>query len=379
MKLRGRLWKLLAVACTVLVFLTGCGNGNSGTKGTSGQSKAATEEKSTNGGASTSATDHSSNDATAGKEETVVSSGQIYEISLSTPHMSTTPMAQQAAWFAEEVSKQTNGQVKINLFFSNALGPQKDMFTQLTMGGVEMVMDGTMPVDYYAKEYGFLAAPFLITSEEHMLALIDSPIFEGFKEKLKENNIVIGGTCIRSSRNLVTSEKFQYEGLDSISKMVLRVPDNSLYVKAWETLGASCQILGGGEVYSSMQTGVINAVEGDWAQQLDMKMPEVGKYLYETNHVTEFGCIYINKDWIESLPEDLAQTVLKLADEAMKRSTEQEFQVNDSNKESLISQGMELIQVDRQAMIDKVTPVWKEMFENEWTAATYDEVMGYAK
>lgn len=354
MNVRGRLIKIMAVICTAGVILAGCGSGNAGgsNSGSGGQTQAGSDSG---------------------------SAPAAYEVSLSTPHMQTTPMAQAASWFADEVNKQTNGQVKINLFFSNALGPQKDMFTQLTMGGVEMVMDGTMPVDYYAKEYGFLAAPFLITSEDHMLALIDSPIFEGFAKKLEAQNIIIGGTCIRSSRNLVTSEKFKYSGLDSISKMVLRVPDNSLYVKAWETLGASCQILGGGEVYSSMQTGVINAFEGDWAQQLEVKMPEVAKYMYETNHVTEFGCIYMNKDWLESLPEDLSATVLKLADEAMQRSTKQEFEVNGKNREALIEQGMELVEVDRQAMIDKLTPVWQEMFEKEWTASTYDEIMGYAK
>ncbi|MCI9134506.1 MAG: TRAP transporter substrate-binding protein [Lachnospiraceae bacterium] len=360
-----RIVALLTIMAMSVTLLAGCGGGSG-----SESPAPATEEKG----------DAGSGEAAGAEEKTEApeNTGKTYEVALSTPNMDGTPIANACYWFAEEVNTRTNGQITVNVFSNSALGAQKDMFAQLSMGGVELVADGTLVVDYYAPEYGFLAAPFALTGRDHLKALIDSPIFEGFQEKLAQSNILMGGVTVKASRKLCTAEKYIYDGSNA-SQMVIRTPDNSLYVKAWEAVGASVQVMGGGEVYSSIQTGVINATEGDWSQLDQMKMAEVAKYLYETAHVTEFGSIFISKDWYDSLPEDLAEIVMSTAEEAMDRATEEAEAMDADHLKSLLEGGMEMAEIDPKPMFDAVAPVWKEMYESTWTAATYDEVMSYAK
>ena len=305
---------------------------------------------------------------------------ESWEVSLSTPIYENSVWGEKIGWFADEVNARTNGAVTVNIFYANALGEQKDMFTQLAGGEIELIMDGTLPVDYYAPEYGFLAAPYLLKGPDHLQALIDSELFDGFEAKLNENDIEIAGIGLRNPRNTMTTARFVWDGTNT-NGLVIRVPDNTLYVDAWSGLGASCQIIGGGEVYSSLQTGVINAFEGPYDQFCEIKLEEFGEgYLYQTEHVTEFFAVYANMDWMSSLPEDIAGIVRETAQEAMTAASDSVFEDSEAKKQLLIDSGYTLVEdIDKEALMETLKPQWEKMFADKWTASTYDEVLSYAK
>lgn len=299
------------------------------------------------------------------------------EVSLSTPHPEVTIMAQKVQWFADQVYELTDGKIKINVFYNNSLGSQKDMFTSLANNELELIMDGTVSCDYYAPEYGFLSAPLLITGQEHMQNLIDSEIWMDFTGKLLENNIGIIGTCLRPSRELLTT--VEITDPDDLSGLVIRLPDNATYIAAWQALGASVQVLGGAEVYSSMQTGVINSAEGPWDQQTSLKLEEVGKYLYPTNHTTEFGCIYVSEEWLNSLPDDLKDIVASTANEAFAEATTLGNEAAQTKLQVLKDAGLVYIDtLDFSGMYNLCKPLWQEKFNSGEWIYDYETIMGYA-
>ncbi len=354
--MKARLMKMAAVSMAAVILLAGCGG-----KGTEAPAETPAQEEA---------------DAEAPKSG---DSGGTWEVSLSTPLYEAGIWGQELNWFSQQVKERTEGRVTVNVFFANALGEQKDMFTQLANGEIELICDGTLPIDYYAPEYGFIAAPYLLKGPDHLKAIIDSGYFDGFEAKLAQNHILIGGIGLRNPRNTMTTAKFQWDGANT-SGLVIRVPDNALYVDSWSKLGANVQIMGGGEIYSALQTGVLNACEGPYDQFLELKVEEFGEgYIYETEHVTEFFAIYLNDSWMNSLPEDLQTIINETAQEAMQRASDEVFANSETCKQTLVDAGYTFIDtIDKDALFEAVAPVWKERFETDWTAASYDEIMSLA-
>lgn len=339
---------LLAAAMLLTLVLTGCGGGNS--------------DAGAAGGA----------DAQASGDD-----GKTYTASLSTPIPETNIVAGQIAEFVELVDERTNGRVKITPFYNNVLGNQKDMFTALSNNEQELILDGSI-TDYYATEYGFLFAPFLIRNADHLQAILDGDLFAQTKAALSESNISVLGEAIRGSR--VTYSSIEMANSEDISKLVIRMPDLSSYITAWSTLGASTQIMGGADVYSALSTGVVNSCEGPYNQGVSDKYAEVTGYLYPTNHVTEPYFIYASQKWLDSLPEDLAKIVSDTAAEVMDTVTVICSEDADASRRALVDAGMTYMDsVDFSGLFEKIRPIYEEKFASGEWASSYDEVMSYYK
>lgn len=302
---------------------------------------------------------------------------KTWQVSLSTPASETNIVAEEIRQFASLVNERTNGRVTINPFYSNVLGAQKDMFTALSNNELELILDGSI-TDYYATDYGFLFAPFLIRDSGHLEAIMESQLFEDMKGALKENNIAVLGEAVRGSRVLYSSEPLS--SADDIGKLFIRMPDLSTYITAWSTVGASTQIMGGAEVYSALSTGVVNSCEGPYNQGVSDKYAEVTEYLYPTNHITEPYFIYASQKWIDSLPEDIAKIIMDTAEEVMDHVTIVCAEDAETSRQALIDGGMVYDDsVDFSALFEKMRPTYEEKFTSgEWTSS-YDEVMGYYK
>lgn len=344
---------IMAAALTMVLVLSGCGKADVKNETTETAAAAASSEN------------QKENNP---KEET-------WQVSLSTPASETNIVSEEIRRFADLVYERTDGRMTVNPFYSNVLGQQKDMYTALSNNEIELILDGSI-TDYYATDYGFLFAPFLIRDSGHLESIMESQLFADMKGKLKESNIAVLGEAVRGSRVLYSSE--QLGSAEDIGKLVIRMPDLSTYITAWSTVGASTQIMGGAEVYSALSTGVVNSCEGPYNQGVSDKYAEVTKYLYPTNHITEPYFIYASQKWIDSLPEDIAKIITDTAVEVMEHVTIVCADDAESSRQALIDGGMIYDDsIDFTNLFEKMRPAYEEKFSGgEWTSS-YDEVMSF--
>ena len=282
--------------------------------------------------------------------------------------------AEKAEEFCGTIEELTGGAITCDFLGNSALGAQRDVVNMLAAGEVELMLEGSVPTDMFAPEYNFLVAPYMFRSAEHLMAIVDSPIYDQYIAKLEENGITILGTYVKGARNTVTTEEVDWSNPASI---IIRMPDVAAYIAAWQGLGANTQIVPYSELYSALQTGIVNAAENSWDQVYSSKLFEVAKYMYETEHVQEFYCVYASKKWFDSLDADV-QTALK--DGIVAWCEEMgEFSRGEVEKSKavLIDEGMELKEVDKDALVDAVAPVWEEKFASGEWASTYEEVMSF--
>ncbi len=285
-------------------------------------------------------------------------------------------IAEKATELCAKLPEITGGAIGGNFIGNNALGAQRDVVNMLAAGEVEMICEGSIPTDMFAPEYNFLVAPYMFRSSQHLLNVVNSPLYEAYNAKLEESGITILGTFIRGPRETISTQELDWSNPSSI---IIRMPDVAAYITAWKDgIGANTQVMGGNEVYSALQNGVVNACEGPWEQHYSQKQFEVAKYMYQTEHVQEFYCIYASKIWFDGLDPEV-QTALKSGiEEWCEGMTDFMLSEVERNKELLITEGgMEEKEVDKEALFDAVAPVWEAKFAaGEW-ASTMEEVMSY--
>lgn len=302
-------------------------------------------------------------------------SGETWTVSLSTPISETNIVADNIREFVSLVNERTDGRLTINPFYSNVLGSQKDMITSLANNEIELIMDGGI-TDYYATEYGYLFAPFLVRDADQMQAIMDSEIFDDMKAVLEEDNIAMIGSAIRGNRVVFSAQEIT--SADDINKLTIRMPDISTYITAWGELGASTQVMGGADVYSALSTGVVNSCEGPFNQGVSDKYAEVTDYLYPTNHITETYYIFASDEWLDSLPEDVAQVVRDTAEEVMDDVTETCAADAENSLQTLQDSGMTYVEgIDFEPLFEQLRPVYEQKFASGEWAGSYDDIMSY--
>lgn len=286
--------KLVALLCcgAMAAGLTGCGGSDSSAPATT--AAAAADAGAEAGG------DEAKADAPApaADEET-------FTIDLATNYAADGPAGVALAKFVEDVAEKSGGSIEISLFTDGTLGSAADNYSSVASGDLDMAMTGLEGLDLYAPEYTFLDSPFLIQSQDHLEALLDSGIGDSLKARYEENGFVTLGWHYRDVRELASNKEVKAPG--DVAGLKLRLPGMTVYVDTWSALNVSSTTVAMSELYTALQTKVAEACEGGYEQMTTLKLYEVQDYIAETEHVYEFVGLFINKDLYDSMSEKIGR------------------------------------------------------------------------
>ncbi len=353
--------KLMALLCCTAMIASitaGCGS--------SSNPESTAEQAKTDSSAQTESTE-------AAKEP---ANEKTFNIDLATAYASDGPAGIALDKFVKEVAEKSNGTINISLFTDGTLGSAADNYASISSGDLDMAMTGLEGLDLYAPEYTFLDAPFLIKSEDHLKALLNSGIGNNLKQRYEDNGFVTLGWHFRDTRELASNKEIKTP--EDVAGLKLRLPGMTVYVDTWSALNVSSTTVAMSELYTALQTKVAEACEGGYEQMNTLKLYEVQKNIAETDHVFEFVGLFINKDLYNSMSDnqktilnDCAADNLAYADKLAKDNREK-------YKKECLDGGMTETKVDRDAFRNALTDFYKNQFETKWTVATYDDVMSYA-
>lgn len=211
--------------------------------------------------------------------------------------------------FKSVVETRTNGAIQVELFPNRALGSCKERLEMVQNGVLEATMEtGTMAG--FFSEYQVIYIPYLFKSEEVAWKFFDTaPSFQELKERMqKKTNFRIlgigqnGFRCFHNSkRPLRTPEDFK--GLK------FRVMESPVFVKTVEALGAKAVPISWPEVYTSLQTKVIDGAEVPPSVIELGKLYEVQKYLTLDGHTFTDDNFVISESFFQRLPASAQQVI----------------------------------------------------------------------
>ncbi len=269
------------------------------------------------------------------------------------------PLSQAAYTFAEQVEQLSGGTMKVELYPAAQLGDASSMLTQVEAGTLESCMsisNGQFATSYYP-DLGFLDIPYLFDSAQEAYDLLD-PEGDFFKELQAD---IAAKTGIRplvffnEGLRHITNSKREIRKPEDLKGLKIRTMNVAAHMKMFETMGAQPTNISWNELYTALQTGVVDAQENPVINAVYISAWEVQKYMTLDGHVCLCGLFCMNDKFYGSLTPDQQAVVDQAAREALKAEYKM-FSDNEANAlQTLKDNGLEVIELtpeEKQAFVD---------------------------
>ncbi len=202
----------------------------------------------------------------------------------------------------------------VKLYPNNALGQERDVYEAMQLGaGAACAISGTAILTNFNKRLGVLDLPFLWKDYEHVHKVLDGQVGDTLAKEMEKSGFkVIAWMDSWGYRNVVTANK-EVKDIGDLKGLKIRTIQTPIYVTALNAMGANATPMAFGEVYSAMQTGVLDGFEHSAAMIVANKLYEVGHNVALTKHL--FGPIALvcsMKEW-SKLNSDEQRIMLEAA------------------------------------------------------------------
>lgn len=210
-----------------------------------------------------------------------------------------------AKFFAERVKELTDGEVTVRIFPGATLGTETSMLQEVVSGNLDMSISTTANASSFVPQFGILSVSYLFSGGEHFKAAVVDETFNQELDKMIESRdpgfvriatITPGARSIYNTFGPVSS-------LDDIDGRKMRVMASPVESTVWSELGTLPVAIPFGEVYTGMQTGLIDAAENSPGSYVLNKHYEVAPYFSLTEHQWPISLIFMGGTTWESLSE----------------------------------------------------------------------------
>lgn len=251
---------------------------------------------------------------------------------------------------AAEVYERTNGSVTIEVYPSGQLGTQRDYIESAMLGIIDIGYTSIAGLESFEPEFILYDIPFTVFSSEHAQALWDSEQSQAVQQELlEEKGLRTMCWLDMGPRNVYTTQEVRTAA--DFSKLTMRLADVKGLINLFDALHASPQVLAFSDIYTGMQTGVVNGFEIGLASVLASKLEEVVDYCVETSHTYTIDCFFMSEASFQNkLTEEEREIVL----DAFKNGGQWQIDTFQENlpvyKQQLADAGVETIVLPEEEM-----------------------------
>lgn len=219
--------------------------------------------------------------------------------------------------FKSLVETGTNGEIEVKVFPGMVLGQEREMMEMLKGGMIQMHMATAGSMGSFFPLYGVFDVPFLVPNYS-----VAFDVWDGWFGK-KVDKLILEKTGLRSlgfyGQNgfyNLTNNKREIRTVKDMKGIKFRTMTLPSHIAFFEAMGASAIPMSWAELYTSLQTGVIDGQHNPVGYIISGKLYEVQKYMTISHHLYAVGFMLVNEQWFQSLPENHKQVVLDAAEAA---------------------------------------------------------------
>lgn len=267
--------------------------------------------------------------------------------------------------FQSNLKNSVGDAIAINYFPNGQLGKEGDMVQQVRLGAVDMMVSG---VSYWASlvpEYGVLDLGYLFNDEDHVARSLDGKAGAALADLLQKKTGIhtLGYAHSLGARNVYTSKPIaKPEDLRGVKIRVLPVPN---FIATLKAMGSVPIPLPLGELYTALQTGVVDGLEQDAPTVLSSKFYEVAKHCTLTRHIYNPIVAVIGKRAMDRIPAEHRDAVKQAAQEACTYQRGLATATEVKAFEQLKGNGLQTTEIDRDYFRKALQPVW-ESFSTQY-------------
>ena len=246
--------------------------------------------------------------------------------------------------FKEKLEKDSNGAFKVTLKPNNEAGGEEKIMELAKRGTIQIAMVGGLLKD----DEPMIAAweqPFIIDDWNHAKAVFFGDGIKKFEgDYTKKTGVLIKGYVVNGFRQV--SCNFPLNAMSDFGKMKIRTPLNDVFVQEFKALGAHPTPMPMTELYTALETKVVDGQDNPYSTVKAMGWWEVQKHMLETRHIFSPTFVLVNAKFYNELPDDLK----KVFDEAMAEAVKQNWDLSiaDENaaKDFMTSNGVTIVVPD---------------------------------
>ena len=231
-------------------------------------------------------------------------------------HVADYPTTRGDLEFSRLVEERTGGRIRIEVYHGKQLGEEKAVIEQVQFGAIDFTRVSISPLAAFAPAFDALQMPYLYRDEDHMWKVLNGPIGEEFLNSLEPADFV--GLCWYDSgaRNFYNSRR-EIKSVADLKGLKIRVQESKLMMGLVSALGAVPTPMAFGEVYSALQTGVIDGAENNWPSYFSTSHYEVAKYFTLDGHTRVPEILIASKITMDKLSKEDQDIIRQAAKDSM--------------------------------------------------------------
>ena len=275
--------------------------------------------------------------------------------------------------FAKVVEQRTNGRIKVQNFYSGALGGERESIEAVQLGTQELTLTSTGPVPNFVPETKILDIPFLFRDKAHAHHVLDGPIGDEMLTKFDAKGFKALIWAENGVRHM-TNNKRPVNLPEDLKGLKMRTMENPIHIAAYKAFGIVPTPMAFPEVFTALQQGTVDAQENPLSVILFAKFSQVQKHLTLTGHVYSPAVILMNKGVWDKLSAGDKAIFLEASKEAVKANRARVAEDDAKGVAELRSQGMQIVEnPDKSKFIAALAPVNAE-FEKQFGKAAIDKI-----
>ncbi len=289
--------------------------------------------------------------------------GMAIELKLAHAAPETDLQQELSKFFAEKIKERTNGEVTVRIYPHGQLGNDQQMITGVRSGIIDIEMSGLNNFEGLMPKVGGVLLPYIFTSREHAYKVLDGPVGQSLLADFSNFGMVGLGFPENGYRNITNSRK-PIRTPEDVVGLKIRTNNSKALNEMFAMLKANPTPLPVSELYTALETGVVEAQEHPIPITHSFHYDEVQKYLSLTEHSYAMLVIAMNKNKFYALTAEQQQAVKEVAAEAVAYQRKLSIEKEAGMMADLEKRGMKINKdVDKAAFQKAITKTWDSYIE----------------
>ncbi len=260
--------------------------------------------------------------------------------------------------FAKRANAKLGDKAKVVVFGSSQLGGDKELLQKLKLGTVELAIPSTV-MSSEVDLFGIFEMPYLVKDREHMKRIEKDVVWPGLAPEAEKKGLKVVAVWENGYRH-ITNNKRPINTPADLNGIKLRTPEGKWRVKMFQAYGANPSPMKFSEVFTALQTGVMDGQENPFTQIYSAKFQEVQRFLSLTGHVyTPAYLVAGSRKWA-TLPDDVRKILEDTAKETQAFVYETAAKDEDDLLGKLKAGGIQVNSPNKDAFIAASKPVYEE-------------------
>jgi len=268
------------------------------------------------------------------------------------------PVHKAMVFMAEKVKEKSAGRMRVEVFPSEQLGNEKECIEALQLGYLAMTKTSSAPMEGFVSQMQVFGIPYLFRDAEHLWKVLNGPI--GKRLLLAGESKRLRGLCYYDAGARSFYAKKEINQPSDLAGMKIRVQNSIMSMKMVQAMGGSPTPIPWGELYTSLDQGVVDGAENNSPSFRTSRHYEVCKYYSLDEHTCLPDILVISTRVWSGLSPEQQRILQESVDESVEYQRKTWAEAEEQDLKTVQAEGVKIIRPDKGPFRESVRPVWDE-------------------